>query len=97
MQGSFQLLIDLEECALPWINKPFATLAKDVSLQQAEFMFQLIDELLLRLDRFRLLARGRRGLFELCLQLIDRCLLRLDQRPASFHIRRDRIGVECHP
>jgi hypothetical protein len=59
LQGVFQLLINLEEMSLTRINEPFATLAKDVTLQQAHFVLQLLDKLLLHLDRLRLCLNER--------------------------------------
>jgi hypothetical protein len=92
----FQLLIDLEELSLTWIDEPLTTLSKNVAFQQGHFMPQLLDQLLLLFNRFGLYSRRTSELIELLCKLLDRRLLRFDQRLAGIQV----VGngkVGCHP
>ena len=73
------LLIDFEQLLLTRVvHEPFAALTENMSLEQVELMAELVDQLLLRFDRFGLLIRSALQLFEQFLLTIQHGLLRCD-------------------
>jgi len=79
------------------VSESFASSPKDVSLEKVQLVSQLINQLLLRLDGFCLLAGCALQLIQLHLQTIDGRLLCFDQHLASRQVVGKRGFFDAHP